>query len=248
MKGSKRGFTLIELLVVIAIIAILAAILFPVFAKAKDKARQASCINNVKQLTLAMIQYTTDWDGIYPAVWLGNYAPDPGYIPIPGAVPTQYYYWFQQIYPYVKNVGTFKCPSDAWVLSASYMPFDGARDDVFLATDGTTLTKVSYIINDNVDEESEAKVQDPAGTFLMWDCSPDYCYYYSCVDIPTYNRLRPYAGYEAEGRHSGGENYGFCDGHVKWVRRAAAPDDDVRFTLGAGIPDQSHPGYVDPWP
>ena len=63
----RRGFTLIELLVVIAIIAILAAILFPVFARAREKARQTACLNNVKQLSLAVMQYTQDYDEILPA-------------------------------------------------------------------------------------------------------------------------------------------------------------------------------------
>ena len=63
----RRGFTLIELLVVIAIIAILAAILFPVFAKAREKARQASCSSNLKQIALAALQYATDYDGLIAA-------------------------------------------------------------------------------------------------------------------------------------------------------------------------------------
>src|SRR5471032_329947 len=65
-KTVKRGFTLIELLVVIAIIAILAAILFPVFARARENARRASCQSNLKQLTLGILQYTQDYDGCYP--------------------------------------------------------------------------------------------------------------------------------------------------------------------------------------
>ncbi len=64
----RRGFTLIELLVVIAIIAILAAILFPVFARAREKARQASCLSNLKQLGLAMLMYVQDYDGVFPYI------------------------------------------------------------------------------------------------------------------------------------------------------------------------------------
>ena len=78
---TRRGFTLIELLVVIAIIAILAAILFPVFAKAREKARQTSCLNNVKQLTLAMMQYAQDHDERWPGALLP--APAPGTTPSP---------------------------------------------------------------------------------------------------------------------------------------------------------------------
>ena len=93
----RRGFTLIELLVVIAIIAILAAILFPVFAKAREKARQSSCLSNVKQLALAVMSYTQDYDEMLPASYKYN---------SPGAT-----YWSETILPYIKNSQIFKCPS-----------------------------------------------------------------------------------------------------------------------------------------
>ena len=83
----RRGFTLIELLVVIAIIAILAAILFPVFAKAREKARQSSCLSNVKQLGLAMMQYAQDYDERLPMYADGGYR----------------YNWDVAIEPYLKN-------------------------------------------------------------------------------------------------------------------------------------------------
>ncbi len=92
--SSKRGFTLIELLVVIAIIAILAAILFPVFAKAREKARQTNCLNNVKQMSLASLQYAQDYDERYTTY---RY-PDP-------------YYWPDKLDPYIKNQQIRKCPS-----------------------------------------------------------------------------------------------------------------------------------------
>ena len=101
-RRGLSGFTLIELLVVIAIIAILAAILFPVFAKAREKARQASCMSNLKQIGLAMMQYQQDSDEYFPIArhW-GN-----------SASGVQEWNWGQQIYPYVKSVQMFKCPSD----------------------------------------------------------------------------------------------------------------------------------------
>jgi len=107
MKSStnESGFTLIELLVVIAIIAILAAILFPVFAKAREKARQISCASNLKQLGLAFAQYTQDADekypcGTAPVTDTRNYGQGVG--------------WAGQIYPYVKSDGVFICPDDSY--------------------------------------------------------------------------------------------------------------------------------------
>ena len=95
----RRGFTLIELLVVIAIIAILAAILFPVFAKAREKARQASCLSNEKQLALAIMQYAQDYDETMPVEFFG-------WSTVP---PT----WRETVAPYIKNTQIFTCPSDS---------------------------------------------------------------------------------------------------------------------------------------
>jgi prepilin-type N-terminal cleavage/methylation domain-containing protein/prepilin-type processing-associated H-X9-DG protein len=97
MTIQRRGFTLIELLVVIAIISILAAILFPVFATAREKARQTACTSNVKQLGLAFMQYQQDYDETWPNG--GNiYHTGNG--------------WAGEVYPYVKSLGSFVCPDD----------------------------------------------------------------------------------------------------------------------------------------
>lgn len=94
----RRGFTLIELLVVIAIIAILAAILFPVFARAREKARQSSCLSNVKQLALGALMYAQDYDErLVPSAITGN--------------PSDYDNWFELVQPYVKNTQVLICPS-----------------------------------------------------------------------------------------------------------------------------------------
>jgi prepilin-type N-terminal cleavage/methylation domain-containing protein/prepilin-type processing-associated H-X9-DG protein len=99
-KSVRKGFTLIELLVVIAIIAILAAILFPVFAQAREKARQISCLSNMNQIGLAIMQYTQDYDESFPegfssTNWTGNDL------------------WCQKIMPYVKSLSVYECPDDA---------------------------------------------------------------------------------------------------------------------------------------
>ncbi|BDI29948.1 hypothetical protein CCAX7_19990 [Capsulimonas corticalis] len=101
----KSGFTLIELIVVIAIIAILAAILFPVFAKAREKARQISCASNMKQLALAVLQYNQDYDESFPMG--GNYG-------LGG--------WGGRVYTYVKSTGAYKCPDDPTGVDNSVSP------------------------------------------------------------------------------------------------------------------------------
>ena len=106
----KRGFTLIELLVVIAIIAILAAILFPVFAQARDKARQASCLSNMKQMGLSSIMYASDYDDTFSP-------PE-----IRGAVNELVGSWKSNTYPYAKNRNIYECPNTRASLSAIYDP------------------------------------------------------------------------------------------------------------------------------
>src|SRR5580700_8283292 len=112
-SGQKSGFTLIELLVVIAIIAILAAILFPVFAQAREKARQAGCISNLKQLGIAVIMYSQDYDEQFPAPGGSNVIPAWDDVDNYGNSPV--------LDPYLKNRGksltqVFVCPDDSFKL------------------------------------------------------------------------------------------------------------------------------------
>jgi prepilin-type N-terminal cleavage/methylation domain-containing protein/prepilin-type processing-associated H-X9-DG protein len=115
-RVSRRGFTLIELLVVIAIIAILAAILFPVFARARENARRSSCQSNLKQIGLAVHQYSQDYDGCYPTSLRDDPAsPFPYYSP-GGNIVLSYYDLLQ---PYVKNDQVFVCPSNTRITNTN---------------------------------------------------------------------------------------------------------------------------------
>jgi len=112
MSTSKRGFTLIELLVVIAIIAILAAILFPVFAQARERARSTSCLSNCKQIGLGLMMYIEDSDGIF----FNQVYPSPKAWATPGIL----VHWTEVLMPYIKSTGVFACPSYREAMDVAY--------------------------------------------------------------------------------------------------------------------------------
>lgn len=133
---KRGGFTLIELLVVIAIIAILAAILFPVFAAARDKARQTMCVSNERQLLMATLQYLDDFDGVYPPS--GYFGSGWHTINPADCTPGQPCYgdsWELEISPYVKTLDAYRCPDDGTINSPAVL-------DGYLTGDG-----VSYNVN-----------------------------------------------------------------------------------------------------
>ncbi|HEX8550992.1 MAG TPA: DUF1559 domain-containing protein [Abditibacteriaceae bacterium] len=105
----KRGFTLIELLVVVAILGILAAILFPVFARARENGRRAACASNLKQIGLGMLQYSQDYDEVMIADWYGTNGNGDS---TPLTAPEVHYKWMDAAYPYIKSEQVFVCPSD----------------------------------------------------------------------------------------------------------------------------------------
>jgi prepilin-type N-terminal cleavage/methylation domain-containing protein/prepilin-type processing-associated H-X9-DG protein len=227
----RRGFTLIELLVVIAIIAILAAILFPVFAQAREKARQATCLSNLKQIGTGLIMYVQDFDEAVPAGTTANLTT--GFSAGMG--------WAGQVVPYVKNDGVYVCPSD---------PFS-------VAVLTYAAVKCSYCLNQNLNGSApgtpsgntfrlvtQSMLTAPANTVYLYEItggrvsgrtiaagestSP------AALGVPTFGINGSVTGYgkyatgdmggyppgpfSGPARHNEGSNFLACDGHAKWLR------------------------------
>ncbi|MFQ6098120.1 MAG: DUF1559 domain-containing protein [Armatimonadota bacterium] len=211
MTRATRGFTLIELLVVIAIIAILAAILFPVFAKAREKARQASCGSNLKQLGLAWLMYAQDYDERVCATHMPPVgSPERTDMWVWATTATNPGHMDSRLMPYIKNEGLFKCPSDPtalWSYGMNYYPAAYARAS--LGTPGPS----GY----GYGGASLAAFGRPAEILVFTD-SRSNCYYIGNASYPGYAWRSP--GYVCGGtrpRHNGGVNCAFADGHVKWL-------------------------------
>ena len=193
----REGFTLIELLVVIAIIAILAAILFPVFARAREKARESSCLSNIKQIGLGMLMYAQDYDERYARRCTGLYGEYPEIC------------WMHRVYPYVKNVQIFQCPS---IAPGSAGP--GAALPHNLPA-GVTRWPGGYGHACHWTNQIMADIKKPAETIMIGEISPSGWQFIK----------RPW-GSESDGRicgphivsrHNDGSNACFFDGHGKWI-------------------------------
>jgi prepilin-type N-terminal cleavage/methylation domain-containing protein len=222
MEGIVRrririhGFTLIELLVVIAIIAILAAILFPVFAQARDKARQSACLSNSKQIALGIAMYRQDWDGHNP--FAGWPIDKSGRLVAHGPNAIYWEDWQFSIQPYLKNAQILRCPGDK-------TPFDERP--------------VSYIFNNMLSRDrvpfSEASVERPAEVVLLWDGYGPTSSGTTKVQPPINGQVYPsnmYREYTQWGqqaqwladpkrglpRHNMGGHAVYMDLHAKWVR------------------------------
>jgi prepilin-type N-terminal cleavage/methylation domain-containing protein/prepilin-type processing-associated H-X9-DG protein len=199
MKPKQRhGFTLIELLVVIAIIAILAAILFPVFAQARERARTTSCLSNCKQIGIGLRMYVDDYEGAYPFSWFDR----------------PQYGFDVALYPYTKNVQIFACPSNPQL------------PEKWAGYKGPTYGMVrSYAMNSQVsidDQKTvtyESSLPAPADLIMMLETTdwnykhtrpPDHETYITkrddvCIHVPFTI-------------HQGGSNYIFCDTHAHWAK------------------------------
>jgi prepilin-type N-terminal cleavage/methylation domain-containing protein/prepilin-type processing-associated H-X9-DG protein len=197
----KRGFTLIELLVVIAIIAILAAILFPVFAKAREKARQTSCLSNEKEIVLALLMYVQDYDERFPHCWNGP--------AVPGVRGQTCLGWQHVVQPYIKNSQIMKCPSyptNGWNPSDNQEPnnFGYAWDYVY----PTYGANYNYIVGV---WRALAEIAKPSETILISELWGD--------NVERAPSDQYYAGgSNIRASHNDGLNLGFCDGHAKWMK------------------------------
>jgi prepilin-type N-terminal cleavage/methylation domain-containing protein/prepilin-type processing-associated H-X9-DG protein len=227
--SRKSAFTLIELLVVIAIIAILAAILFPVFAQAREKARQTSCLSNMKQVGLGMLMYVQDYDENYPRA---DYTLPTGPGPLNPAASTgfalriNHYKWQAWVYPYIKNSQVFFCPSRtrdeaAWAgngeikgngyamhLAVSGRPIVGGENPSFL---GGTL----------------AGIQAPADTMVLMELRNQISFSYITNTSTVYPAAlrESWAAYlmpngvpdRNNAPHSEGFTLAYADGHAKYL-------------------------------
>lgn len=217
-QAVPQGFTLIELLVVIAIIAILAAILFPVFAKARENARRASCQSQLKQISLGLMQYGQDNDESMPK----------------GLANGRGAGWAGPTMPYIKSTAIFKCPSDtkkpnnnpqisyAYNQAITY-PINGYSGAAAMAEFAAPARTVLLfeVTNDtfNPNTDGPLSAYSPGGNGL--NTNPNL--------VPSSPQARYATGYMANGtypsvydaptgRHLDGANYAFLDGHVKWLK------------------------------
>ncbi|MDR3708713.1 MAG: DUF1559 domain-containing protein [Capsulimonadaceae bacterium] len=229
------GFTLIELLVVIAIIAILAAILFPVFATAREKARATACTSNLKQLGIAFLQYEQDYDELNPAGdsgWMANG-------------------WAYCLYPYVKSKAVFTCPDDTTAVKANAQaPGDTlvsyASNSQLYSLPMTKATAVAKTVQ--LIEVAGVQCAIGVSNSACWNSSWGMAFDYSCATYqfsPGTEGAQVYTGRQnlndgstfatgylggrgtfgnpygqfasPTGRHNNGANYLMADGHVKWL-------------------------------
>jgi prepilin-type N-terminal cleavage/methylation domain-containing protein/prepilin-type processing-associated H-X9-DG protein len=262
MRNTKRGFTLIELLVVIAIIAILAAILFPVFAKVREKARQTSCLSNEKQLGLAFAQYYEDYDEKWPA---GVALKDtPATITTSSGLGNG---WVGTLYAYIKSTGLLKCPDDSTTnnvqntytaypvsygfnsnaAAAADAQFTAPASTVALfeiqgATANVTATYANSAVGDGADASTSNTYTDSSYADNGNNLSADASVVWATSNLG--GETGPNFGSFTNGNalHTGGSNFLLADGHAKWFRGSAVSAGYNNPNTGSNAPESGTAG------
>ncbi len=213
-KRNQQGFTLIELLVVIAIIAILASILFPVFARARENARRASCMSNLKQIGLGVMMYVQDYDEKYPPQQTAE---------------TPIKFWTDLVQPYTKSTQVQICPSGTATSMTTVLYGNYGASLNIIGNGSVSMSGISSSANTYMIFDAGQWSISPPGLQ-----APSYGYYIpgtgnllgltssTCPDVHGYtggyyNPLIPDC---MSGRHFDGVNMAFADGHVKWLKTA----------------------------
>ena len=239
-----KGFTLIELLVVIAIIAILAAILFPVFAQAREKARQASCLSNCKQIGTALQLYVDDYDETMPIGLVGDRTVGDDTYPhhyffiypwVCAAPGTYWSTWMDEIFPYVKNINMYRCPSSAnkcavWFDNNNKQGLAGYTVNLQLCGGSEDNPAMAYTMAQFVRSSETVFICDAMqpGSQTVATMFPALIHYWEGGN----------AGKAF--RHMEGLNYTFADGHAKYYKKMAGPG------LNGNMSDGKNCQYWDP--
>lgn len=236
--GNRKGFTLIELLVVIAIIAILAAILFPVFAQAREKARQTSCLSNCKQVGTGLQLYIDDYDETLPLVCTTEayvFADDAKTVKfyITGADNSQYKTWAHMIFPYLKTPSILACPTHSTrkCKTQNFYPL-GYGTNLWLSnpTSFNASSGLDKNIIPTLTPTSLSSIKNSAQTVFVCDTvvskaanGDAYGKMYVRVNDILRGNNSDNATYSYPARHLGGLNYTFCDGHAKYYKYSQGP-------------------------
>jgi prepilin-type N-terminal cleavage/methylation domain-containing protein/prepilin-type processing-associated H-X9-DG protein len=223
-RCARTGFTLIELLVVIAIISLLAAILFPVFARARENARRTSCLSNLKQIGLASMQYTQDYDGAHaPAsIEYYDYRPPGKYVYLIHNPNNWNVMWQERLQPYARSYQIFNCPSETYKGSTIYYGNYGINVLMAISIAAPPAAPPPPV--------TDSSIVSPSSTYYIMDHSyytaraqnmtaATYSYLPGVGDTANFNCSSSRADCQS-GRHFDGDNMLFADGHIKWLKAA----------------------------